>query len=353
MISTGREGRAVAIVAGGPDDGVVVRIAEPGAYESAKPPARALSEVLTERELRLDKTKFKAIGVLARQRIAEAISSGALTLDSETEDADDTDSTDSDEAKRPARCAITAKMLAGLNPEVGRRVARDYAERSTHEFRLGAGRMVVLPNKDEPERVFVAGASGSGKSYFAASYMREYLELFPERRVILFSTHQNERAYEQLEHTAVELGDSFLETPLTLDNLAGSLCVFDDCDALQSRPLAKAVEAVNLDLINNGRKYDIHVMTLSHVLMGYAKTRCQLIEASRVVFFPGGNDYHSRRWMKVYGGLNEHWQSKILGEPSRWICVDMRMPKSYVTETAVVIVRDMGAAKKVRAPKTR
>ena len=329
MITTGKQGRGVAVVDGGADDGTVVRIADAGAPDAA-PVRRPLGEVLTEREFKVRKGGYKSLTGAQRIAIAEALRDGDLEL---TESSADGDSSD-DAAPVPRRA------VRPYNRAVARRIKQDYETSSAFEYRLnGAGRMIVLPSETEPERLFIAGASGSGKSYFAADYMREYARMFPDRRILLFSTHEDEKAYQDIEIEAVALDEDFTAAPLALTDLEASLCVFDDCDALQDRKLARAVEALNLDLINNGRKYDIHVVTLSHVLMGYAKTRCQLMEASRVVFFPGGNDYHSRRWMKVYGGINDAWQKRILAEPSRWICVDMRQPRSYVTENAVVLVR--------------
>jgi hypothetical protein len=74
--------------------------------------------------------------------------------------------------------------------------------------------------------------------------------------------------------------------------------------------------------------------------MDYKKTRVQLNEANRVVFFPQGSAYHNQRYLKTYAGLAGNWIKKILAERSRWICLDLRLPKSYVTENAVVIIRD-------------
>ena len=337
----GKLGRAVAVVNGGPDDLSVIRICNPDAGP-AEAPRRALEEVLDERDLKLQPQKYKAISAEARRRIAQALASGQLTLDSSESSSDDDAPVLPPVPKRVTqRRVMMARDLAAVDPKVGRRVARAYNERSANEFRLSAGKMVVLPDK-QSERVFVAGASGSGKSFWTASYMREYMEMFPARRIFLFSTHDGEKAYEPLEHHAVALDETFAETPLTLDALSDSLCVFDDCDALQDRKLSKAVEALNLDLINNGRKYNIHVVTLSHVLMGYSKTRCQLIEANRVVLYPGGNDYHAKRWMKIYGGIPDKWGRAILEEKTRWVCFDMRMPRSFVTENAVVLIRGDG-----------
>lgn len=321
MISTGRTGRAVAVVAGGANDGVVIRLVEEKAQ--AETPRRPLHEVLHEADLREDARKVKLLSVAEQREIARQIAVGELVMESSSEDEDE----ESEPEPEPRRAPP---------PPTYRRVARAYLERSRYEYRLDDGKMVVLPNK-EPERVFVAGASGAGKSFWTAQYIREYQEMFPDRRVYLFSTHEDEKAYKPLEHVAVPLDDAFIENPPQLDQLTNTLVVFDDCDNLQNKKLAKAIDAVNADLVANGRKYNIHVVTLNHVMMNYHKTRAQLVEANRVVFFPGSS-YHDQRFLKVYVGVGAKWQQKILGEKSRWICMDMRQPRSYVTENAVVVI---------------
>lgn len=319
MLSTGRTGRAVAVVAGGSHDGTVIRITEES--EEAVTPQRDIHEVLDEGDFKLDPEKVKLLSLEQRKQLFAAIIAGDFDSDSD------------EESDLPQRRVVHREMTPACS-----RVARTYKDKSKYEFRLDDGKMVVLPNR-ETERVFVAGKSGAGKSCFSASYIREYQEMFPDRRVFLFSTHDGEKAYERLEHIAIVLDEGFVDNPPSLDDLKNSLCVFDDCDALQDKKLLAAVDALNLDLINNGRKYGISVVTLAHQLMEYKRTRGQLNEANRVVFFPQGSAYHNQRFLKVYAGLNAEWVKKILAERSRWICLDLRLPQSYVTENAVVIIR--------------
>lgn len=321
MISTGRTGRAVAVVSGGSHDGTIIKlVAEDDAEEGVETPRRDLHEVLNEGDFLIDPVKFKMLPLADRLEIMAAIERG----DFEAPDA----ASDSEEEEPPRR---------RHNP-VSRRVASAYASRSKYEYRLDDGKMVVLPSK-ESERVFVAGKSGAGKSFWTASYMREYQELHPDRTIFLFSTHEDEKAYRLIEHTAIPLDDAFIAAAPTLDDLQNSLCVFDDCDNLQNKKIADAVDKLNADLISNGRKYNIHVVTLAHQLMEYKRTRNQLNEANRVVFFPQGSQYHNQRYLKVYAGISGAWMKKILAERSRWICLDNRVPQSYVTENAVVVIR--------------
>jgi hypothetical protein len=325
MISTGKAGRAVAVVFGGSHDGTIVRIANESDGPEAVTPRRPLHEVLDESDFLLSSGKVKKLTLLQQLRIEMAMEAAGELEDEEPE---------SEDEKAP-------------RGKVGKRVIATYRAKSRSEFRLDDGKMIVLPSRD-PERVFVAGKSGSGKSFFTASYMREYSEMFPERVIYLFSTHSEEKAYSEIEHEAIPLDDDFIANPPTLESLGGTLegedgpsgclCVFDDCDNLQNKRLLKAVDAVNADLISNGRKYNIHVVSLNHQLMEHSRTRNQLNEANRVVFFPQGSPYHNQRYLKVYAGLDGKWVKKILDERSRWICLDLRVPLSYVTENAVVIV---------------
>lgn len=318
MISTGKAGRAVAVVFGGAHDGTVIRIADKSTDDEVVVPKRPMHEVLDESDFIIDPKKFKKLSLAEQLQIAMA-----LETSEDEKEAYEADS-ESEEETAP-------------NGRVGRRVVAAYKAKSKAEYRLDDGKMVVLPSRD-PERVFVAGKSGSGKSFWTASYMREYTDMHPDRNIYLFSTHTEEKAYNNIDHEAIPLDDTFIENPPTLESLENSLCVFDDCDNLQNKKLLKAVDAVNADLISNGRKYNIHVVSLNHQLMEHSRTRNQLNEANRVVFFPQGSPYHNQRYLKVYAGLDGKWVKKVLDERSRWICLDLRVPMSYVTENAVVIV---------------
>lgn len=214
---------------------------------------------------------------------------------------------------------------------------RAYDTKNRYEYRTDSETLCVYPSKTS-ERVFVAGKSGSGKSTFTAQYIREYTEMFPKRRVFLISTHEEEKAYKILPINQIPLDETFLESPPTLTDLEQSLVVFDDTDNLQDKDLQRAVQALNNDLLANGRKYEIHVITLAHQLMDYSRSRILLNEANRVVFF-NGSAYHVQRYLKVYAGLQPKQIRRILDSRSRWTCMGLTIPNYVVTEHEVYVLR--------------
>ena len=205
-------------------------------------------------------------------------------------------------------------------------------------FKLDSGEFFIKPTL-ETERIYIAGKSGSGKSYLSAMYIREYKEMFPDRNVILLSTHSKEKAYQPFNVLQIDLGEEFIKNPPTLNELRDSLVIFDDCDNLQNKKLQSAVNGVNNDLISNGRKYNIHVVSLAHQLMDYARTRHLLNEANRVIFFlTGGGAYHVRRYLKVYAGLEPSAIKKIMSLRSRWVCLGLNIPTYYLSQNEIGIL---------------
>lgn len=199
--------------------------------------------------------------------------------------------------------------------------------------------MVIVTPSLESERVLIAGKSGSGKSTIAALYMYEYLRMFPDRRIILISRHDGEKAYARVKHQQLPL-ESFAtdEEPLELTDLANSLIVFDDTDNLQDKQIAESVKRLNEDLISNGRKYGIHVVTIVHQLMNYKATRNLILEANKVFVFPAGAAHQVRQFLEKYGGLEPDAIKKIFKLQSRWVMLSQTVPQYVVYEHGAYIV---------------
>lgn len=205
-------------------------------------------------------------------------------------------------------------------------------------FKIDSGQFSIMPTT-ETERVFIGGKSGMGKSSIASMYIREYIEMFPDRRVILLSIHENEKAYAMYPNMIrIPLDINFVDNVPSLEELSNSLVIFDDCDNLNDKNLSNVIKLLNNNLIANGRKYNIHVLTLYHLLMDYSRTRQLLNEANRVVFFLGVNAYHLGRFLKVYAGLSPEQIKKITGLRSRWCCLNMAIPNYFISESEIGIL---------------
>lgn len=283
MALSTKSGKPIAIVAGGDDDGLIV-------YTTSAP-----------------KTSKTALTAAQKALVAASLKKDGYSA----------------EDSEPAR--LIERALAGEH---------------CSSIRAPAGGSFILHPSETPERVYVAGPSGAGKSTITAQYIREWCDMHPDKPVFLFSTHDGEKAYEELPVTQIDLDQDFLEDPPGLAELKGSLVIFDDTDNLQDKHLQRAVQAVNNDLLANGRKHGIYTITLNHQISDYSRTRTQLNEANRVVVFPNaGGTYHITRFLKVYAGFDKVQTKRFLDTSSRWACLGTTIPGYVVTEHEVYLVR--------------
>ena len=216
-------------------------------------------------------------------------------------------------------------------------IADKYKNICKNSLKLDSGKFVIMPSKTS-ERVFIAGASGVGKSCLTSMYMNEYKQIYPSRQIYLFTTHEDEKAYKHHNINQILLDDNFGIEKYNLKDLENSLVVFDDCDNLQNSKIANKITLLNNDLISNGRKYQIHVITLSHQLMDYKRTRLLLTEANKVVFFLGSGKYHINRYLRVYCGFDNEQIKRILKLRSRWVCLSFTIPNYFISEHEIGIL---------------
>ena len=68
------------------------------------------------------------------------------------------------------------------------------------EVKITSGFLQVIPETDPNKReiIFVAGASGSGKSYWTAGYANEYKKKYPDRNIIIFSKLDDDDVLDKL-----------------------------------------------------------------------------------------------------------------------------------------------------------
>jgi len=210
---------------------------------------------------------------------------------------------------------------------------------STYKTRL-TETIQLLPSP-QPDRIFVAGASGVGKSTWASMFILEYHLKNPENKIFMYSTHQAEHAYSALpiEYQPLEsiLPEAKDGVPTVVD-YTNALVVFDDTDNIRDKKTQVAITGLQSDLLANGRKYGVSVLILAHQLMDFQRTRVVLNECPRIVFFPSGAKYHIQRFLKVYAGLTKSDIDRILSTSSRWICLQTSIPNIVIAEHDVFVL---------------
>jgi hypothetical protein len=202
-----------------------------------------------------------------------------------------------------------------------------------------------LPRKDRREILYIAGAQGSGKSYYASNYIKEYLKMFPNNDAILFSRVKKDKNFKDIKKIIrVKLDDNILNDPIDpKKELIRSITIFDDIETMDKN-MQKYLENLRNDIIKNGRDQegignDIYCICTNHQVTDYSKTRDLLNEATSLTIFPkSGSTYGIKRALKSYFGLDNNQIHKILNLPSRWVSIYSSYPQYVLYEKGAYLL---------------
>ena len=194
----------------------------------------------------------------------------------------------------------------------------------------------VIPDPDPKVRQiwYVAGISGSGKSYFARNIAENYKKLFPEREIYLVSKYPVD---EDDTLGKMKIGkpksislDSIVDDYPSIDEFENCLIIFDDYDTL-SPPYDKVVQKLIDDLAIRGRHTATSMCVLSHYLTNYKKTRLILGESHFIVLYPMATSFKAMKYVcEHHCGLTKD-EVQSLKKLGRWVCVHKVFPQYLIS----------------------
>jgi len=201
----------------------------------------------------------------------------------------------------------------------------------------------LLPSskKDVREVWYIAGPSGSGKSYIAKGLAERYRKQFPNREVYLVSKLKEDETLDSMKGgPPVRLDiQKLVDKPVKdLDSLEDCLIIFDDYDTFV-KPFASTVQKLIDDIATMGRHSNTSMLCLSHYLSNYAKTRLLLCEATHFVLYPAATGNHALTYLlKTYLGFDAEETAAIRKIKTRWICIHKCFPQWVVSEHSAHIL---------------
>jgi len=196
----------------------------------------------------------------------------------------------------------------------------------------------------ETDRVLATGPSGAGKTTFCAEMIIHYLSLFPDRKVFIISSLEEDVTLEPLQEYFEEniirfnLPEMFLDenSEIDPDTLASSMVFFDDVDTLINPHLRTKVLTFRDFLLEQHRHFNIFLLMTTHLMSNFRETRRLLNETRKIVVFPGsGADYHILNFLTKFVGIGMRRAKEIVNKTdnhTRWVMISKTAPLYMITE---------------------
>ena len=204
---------------------------------------------------------------------------------------------------------------------------------------------------------YIAGASGSGKSYIARTIADNYKKLYPNRKVYVISKLEKDETLDSMKEKPIRINyNALIDNPIDINNFSNSLMIFDDYDTIEGKA-GKAVQLLIDDIAIQGRKHtesqgNISMLCLTHYITNYKKTRLILNEATHFVVYPQATSAHALGYLlKTHIGMEKD-EVKALKKLGRWVMIKKMYPQIILsTNTAVVLHQDQDDSEEEEEPK--
>jgi len=194
----------------------------------------------------------------------------------------------------------------------------------------GQFHLVPSPDPEKREVFYIAGASGSGKSYIARGIAEVYKKLFPDRGIYLISKLEEDETLDKLKDLKRIKIQSLIDDYPPLEEFENCLVIFDDYDTFTGNA-EKTIHKLIDDLATMGRHTKTTMLCLSHYLTNYKKTRLLLNEATHIVVYPMATSFHALSYLlKTHIGMTKD-DVRDLKKMGRWVCVYKHYPQFLIS----------------------
>ena len=142
----------------------------------------------------------------------------------------------------------------------------------------------------ERDVLFIAGESGSGKSYYAREYAKKYKDMFPDNDILLISYLEHDETLDEYKEI-IRLdcfNTNFLSVCETLNiqnEFSNSLIIFDDIDSITNKKEKLTIFGLLNKLLRIGRHYNTSVAYLGHELYNSSELKTIMNEAFKILYF--------------------------------------------------------------------
>jgi GTPase SAR1 family protein len=211
------------------------------------------------------------------------------------------------------------------------------------------GELEAYPNFNANRSVFyIAGQSGSGKTYFTKKYIRNFLKEYSKAHVFVFTGIENNTDYDEflkqkrltyIDHMKLISDKNFNGNKfLQHEELKGSLLVFDDVDTLKRNIRIWLYDNLINPALETSRHFSISIFMISHQLSNYQETRKILMEATHMVIFRNNFNLKMKKFLENYFNIDSKVYKKMSSLKKRWLCIVRGLYTLYYNEDEAHII---------------
>jgi hypothetical protein len=200
----------------------------------------------------------------------------------------------------------------------------------------------IVPNtKAERQCIYICGQSGSGKSYFASQYIREYKKSYPKNEIYCISSISEDSSIDSLKPKRIDVLDpEFMLETFTSDDFKNSLIIFDDVDVFPKKIRDKVMTIVN-NILQIGRHSNVSIVFTTHSPTNGQDTKILLAESNIITIFPQTTGNRSLKYLlDNYLGLDRHQILKIKKLKSRAVSIIRGFPQVVLAEKECFLVHN-------------
>ena len=198
----------------------------------------------------------------------------------------------------------------------------------------------ILNKEREWDVLYVAGQSGSGKSYYTLKYAEQYHCIFLKNDIYLFSTLSSDSTLDKANFIKkVQLNDNFISEDFSIEDFANSLLIFDDVDTIRDKKVKQKVYQILNMVLETGRHSKTSVVYTSHLACKGNESKTILNECHSITIFCKTMGSRSLKYLlDSYFGLGTDEVKKIKNIPSWWVTILQSYPTVILSDKSEYVL---------------
>ena len=204
---------------------------------------------------------------------------------------------------------------------VGSNVGKDKIILRSGNFQLAPSNVYGQPN-----RIFVCGRAGSGKSFWVAEYLQQFKKFYPKRRIYLISQKTHDKLLDPLIHKRIPINE-IEDAQFTADDFKECLVLFDDVDVISNKKEEKAVFDLIAKILEVGRSLDTYCILTLHIAASHGQSKRILNACTHFTYFKDSATHSNEYVLSNYFGFDKNELKALKKLNSRSITIIRDVPQ--------------------------